>query len=72
MNKICVKQLAGEKHVEIDWFPKTLNFEMCVMHMQLNCNTIAYNIRNPTSEGMTDVSKPAIFKDFDQKVAIGQ
>jgi hypothetical protein len=43
-----------------------------VTHMQLNCNTIAYNIRNPTSEGMTDVSKPAIFKDFDQKVAIGQ
>jgi hypothetical protein len=40
--------------------------------MQLNCNTIAYNIRNPTSEGTMDVSKPAIFEDFDQKVAIGQ
>jgi hypothetical protein len=27
-NKICMKQLAGGKHMENDYFPRTLKFEM--------------------------------------------
>jgi hypothetical protein len=27
-NKICMKQLAGGKHMENDCFPRTLKFEM--------------------------------------------
>jgi hypothetical protein len=41
-NEICMKQLAGGKHIENDCFPRTLKFEMCVgigeMEYAFGCN----------------------------------
>jgi hypothetical protein len=39
-NKICMKQLAGRKHIENDCFPRTLKFEMIFLldgkdHLQM-------------------------------------
>jgi hypothetical protein len=43
-NEICIKQLAGRKHMENDCFPRTLKFEMYKSSLSLDNHVFDPNL----------------------------